>query len=85
MHHVDRIQAPLLLAHGADDDRVPVAHARMMVQALQEAGKDVEYLEFAREPHGFVAEGDRVRFYERLADFFATHLADRSVARGEGR
>ncbi|MBP1683908.1 MAG: Dipeptidyl aminopeptidase/acylaminoacyl peptidase [Deltaproteobacteria bacterium] len=83
LHNVSRIQAPVLLAHGADDDRVPVAHARMMAQALREAGKDIEYLEFAHEPHGFIAEGDRVRFYERLLDFFETHLMTRTSGRND--
>jgi len=81
LDNVSRIQAPVFLAHGADDRRVPVAHSRMMAQALRDAGKDVEYLEFAHEPHGFVAQEDRARFYERLADFFETHLATRPLAR----
>ncbi|MFN8625913.1 MAG: S9 family peptidase [Candidatus Binatia bacterium] len=80
-HNASRIMAPVLLAHGADDDRVPVVHARTMAQALRAAGKDVEYLEFAHEPHGFLAAADRVRFYERLAGFFEIHLAAPTVSR----
>jgi dipeptidyl aminopeptidase/acylaminoacyl peptidase len=75
--HVTRIRVPVFLAHGDDDDRVPVAHSRRMAQALRDAEKDVEYIEFAHEPHGFLSDEDRLHFYERLLDFFEKNLAAR--------
>lgn len=49
----------------------------MMAKASRDAGKDVEYLEFANESHGFLLEENRLRLYERLGDFFEQHLAPR--------
>jgi dipeptidyl aminopeptidase/acylaminoacyl peptidase len=54
-----RIRIPILLAHGAEDDVVPVSQSRRMKRALERAGKPVEYVEFASETHGeWSAEND---------------------------
>ena len=49
-----------------------------MNEALEDAGKDVEYLEFENEIHGFLLERNRIAFYTRLVEFFDEQL----VARG---
>lgn len=71
------IRAPVLLGHGEDDQRVHVRQSRRMAEALREAGKQVEYLEFPREVHGFLLEANRIRWYERVASFFEENLAPR--------
>jgi acetyl esterase/lipase len=43
--HVDPAAAPFLVVHGVHDTVVPVAHARRLVAALQEAGIAVDYVE----------------------------------------
>jgi acetyl esterase/lipase len=42
---VDPASAPFLVVHGVHDTVVPVAHARRLVTALQEAGIAVDYVE----------------------------------------
>jgi len=84
LDNVAKIRAPVLLAHGENDERVHVRHARMMAKALRSAGKDVEYLEFANEVHGLLLEENRLHFYERLGEFFDKHLAPRPRSAGEG-
>lgn len=77
-----KIRLPVFLAHGEDDDHVHVKHSQMMAKALRNAGKDVEYLEFPHEFHGFLLEQNRLRFYERLGEFFEKHLAAKVSAGG---
>jgi len=75
LESVGRISAPVLLGHGENDPSVHVKQSQKMAEALREAGKTVEYLEFEHEAHGFLLEANRIRWYERLAAFFAEHLA----------
>jgi dipeptidyl aminopeptidase/acylaminoacyl peptidase len=71
---VDRVDTPVLIAHGKNDPRVPVHEAQQLHQALEERGKDVEMIVFADEGHGFRKEENRIEFYTKLAEFFEKHL-----------
>ena len=46
LSHVDRLQAPLLLTHGANDWRVPVGESRAFADKARALGKPVTYVEF---------------------------------------
>jgi dipeptidyl aminopeptidase/acylaminoacyl peptidase len=48
-----RIAVPILVAHGQNDSRVPVAEARQIVAALRKAGRPVWYVLGKDEGHGF--------------------------------
>ena len=74
-HNVDRIRAPVLLAHGEDDPAVHIRQSERMARALKKAGKEVELLRFEHEAHGFLLQANRIRFYDALASFFRRHLA----------
>ena len=78
LRRASEIRAPVLLGHGEDDQRVHVRQSRRMAEALRTAGKQVEYLEFPKEVHGFLLEANRVRWYGRVAAFFEEHLAPRA-------
>ena len=80
LRHVAKIRAPVLLGHGADDQRVHVRQSRRMAEALKDAGKEYEYLEFPDEIHGFLLEANRIRWYEALSAFFEKNLAPRAAA-----
>ncbi len=71
---VERIDTPMLIAHGRNDPRVPVYEAEQLHQRLQKLGRDSELLIFEDEGHGFRKEINRIAFYEKLADFFQQHL-----------
>jgi dipeptidyl aminopeptidase/acylaminoacyl peptidase len=79
LRRVAEIRSPVLLGHGEDDQRVHVRQSRRMAEALEDAGKQVEYMEFPDEVHGFLLEANRVRWYERMAAFFEEHLAARQA------
>src|SRR5207237_10306701 len=42
--HVDKIKAPLLVVHGANDPRVPIGEAEQMCGRLKALGRTVEHL-----------------------------------------
>lgn len=71
---VDRIQTPVLIAHGKNDPRVPVYEAQQLYDEMKKRGQDAELLIFDDEGHGFRKEANRIVFYTRLADFFEKHL-----------
>ena len=77
LHNVKSIRAPVLLAHGQDDSIVSVKQSKIMADALRDAVKEVEYLEFDDEIHGFLLERNELQFYERLGAFFEKNLAPR--------
>ena len=74
IYKVDRIQAPLLIAHGENDPRVPIHEARQLQAKMKELNKPVEMITFPDEGHGFRKEKNQIKFYETLADFFERHL-----------
>jgi dipeptidyl aminopeptidase/acylaminoacyl peptidase len=74
IHRVDRIQAPVLVAHGRRDPRVPITESEQLVAALQERQKPVTYLTFDYAGHGFIRPDDRRRIYTAVAAFFTAHL-----------
>ena len=75
--HVDKIRAPLFIAQGANDPRVNRAESLQIVDAMKQAGKPVEYLEFADEGHGFARPENRLKFYAAAEKFLAQHLGGR--------
>ncbi|MFG6464754.1 prolyl oligopeptidase family serine peptidase [Roseateles sp. DXS20W] len=69
-----RLKAPVLLAFGEDDLRVPLAHGKRMRDALRAAGNEPEWVTYPGEGHGFSVVKNRVDFAERMAAFLARHL-----------
>ena len=74
VHLASRIQAPLLLAHGEEDRRVPLAHATRMRDALTAAGHPPEWVLYPDEGHGFSKHEDELDFARRLDAFLAKYL-----------
>ncbi|MBC8446904.1 MAG: S9 family peptidase [Chloroflexi bacterium] len=74
LHHVDKIRAPLLVIHGANDPRVPIGEAEQIVEALRARSVPVEYLRYEDEGHGLVKLKNRLDAYPRVAEFLDRHL-----------
>ena len=72
--HVDKFNVPVLIVHGEDDKRVPIQNAREMRDALQKAGKPVEYLTKPKEGHGFYKEENNVDRYKTTEVFLEKYL-----------
>lgn len=69
LENVEKFRAPVLLAHGEDDERVHVAHSQKMAKALSKAGKRVDLLVLKNEAHAFRAEEGRIEFFQTLGRF----------------
>lgn len=81
---VDRIKAPLLIAHGANDVRVVVAQSEEMVEAMRKKDKPLEHVvTYGDEGHRFVRPETRLHFYAKAEEFLARHLGGRLEPIGE--
>jgi len=66
--HVERLRAPLLLTHGANDSRVPVAESRQLAAKAKELRVPVTYVEFAGQGHHIEGVGRRAEFFQANFD-----------------
>ena len=74
IHRVDRVRAPTIVLHGANDTNVPVVEAEQVVENLKRRGVPVEYVLFPDEGHGWRKTANRVRSTVAIVKFFETHL-----------
>lgn len=78
-----KIKAPVLLMHANQDERVPIEHSTKMRDALERAGRSVEWQEFALEGHGLFAPHNRKRQLELMTTFLRRHIGDGTHAPGQ--
>jgi dipeptidyl aminopeptidase/acylaminoacyl peptidase len=69
-----KIKAPLLLAYGGRDRRVPLVHGEKMRDALKQAGSPPEWIVYDNEGHGWARTVNRVDFWRRTEAFLAKYL-----------
>jgi dipeptidyl aminopeptidase/acylaminoacyl peptidase len=65
----DKIKGRLLIAHGANDPRVPLSDAQILAENMRKSGKKVETLIFDDEGHGFRKLKNNLIFYDRIVKF----------------
>jgi dipeptidyl aminopeptidase/acylaminoacyl peptidase len=70
----DKIDVPVLLVHGEDDQRAPFAQAKAMRAALDAAHKPYEWMAVPGEGHGFYKEENRAAFLNKLQSFLDAHI-----------
>jgi dipeptidyl aminopeptidase/acylaminoacyl peptidase len=80
INKVDRIRAPLLVIHGANDPRVPISETEQMVDQLQEFGRTVEFLRLEDEGHQIAKLHNKLVAYPLVADFLTRHLLGETPA-----
>ena len=80
IHRVDRVTAPTLVLHGANDTNVPVVEAEQVVASLKRRGVPVEYVLFPDEGHGWRKTANRVRSTLEIVRWFERHLTPTSTA-----
>jgi dipeptidyl aminopeptidase/acylaminoacyl peptidase len=74
IHKADRIKAPLFIAHGLEDPRVPPGESEMMVSVLRGRGHPYEIVRIEGEGHGFQRQHNRLRVYAALVRFLERHI-----------
>ena len=67
--HVDRMQAPLFIIHGANDPRVPLGEAEQIHAELTARGVRCELRVYHDEGHGLSKLANRIDAYPRVAAF----------------
>jgi dipeptidyl aminopeptidase/acylaminoacyl peptidase len=77
--HVDKIRAPLLVIHGANDPRVPIGEAEQMVARLRDLGRTVEFLRLEDEGHQIAKLKNKLVAYPLAVDFLRRHLLNPAV------
>jgi dipeptidyl aminopeptidase/acylaminoacyl peptidase len=75
---IDRIAAPLLVIHGANDIRVLRQDSDDVVAELRKLGRPVEYLLFDNEGHSIRRWRNRLEMWRRIEDTLAECLGGRS-------
>ena len=69
-----RIKAPLLLAYGGADRRVPIYHGRKFLDAIKPHNKQVEWIEYQDEGHGWRLPANRVDFWGKVEKFLDKNI-----------
>ena len=80
VHLADRIDVPVFLAAGGEDERTPIEHSHRMERALRQAGVPVETLYYDTEGHGFYVDAHRVEFQQRVLGFLERHIGPKDAA-----
>lgn len=73
----EKIERPLLIAHGANDPRVKQGEANQIVRAAARRGQPVTYVLYSDEGHGFTRPENRLSFYAISEAFLAQCLGGR--------
>ena len=78
IHFLDKIVRPLLIAQGANDQRVPRSETDTLVQTLKDKGVPVTYVVYSDEGHGLARAQNRLAFYAVAEGFLAQRLGGRA-------
>lgn len=78
LSQIDRITAPLLVIHGANDVRVVKQDSDEVVTELKKLGRPVQYLVFDNEGHQIRRWRNRLAMWRSIEDFLAGCLGGRS-------
>ncbi|MDA0329678.1 MAG: S9 family peptidase [Gemmatimonadetes bacterium] len=80
----ENVTTPLLITHGEEDRRVPIAQGEQYFRTLKKMGNDVEFLRFPREGHGIQEPRHRIFLDQEQAKWFERWVrSPRAVTDGE--
>jgi dipeptidyl aminopeptidase/acylaminoacyl peptidase len=74
VYFADKITAPVLIIQGKKDQRVPQVQARIMVEALEKAGRKPQTLFLSGVGHNYGQPKDREEIYNATVEFLEKHL-----------
>jgi dipeptidyl aminopeptidase/acylaminoacyl peptidase len=74
IHKVDRVIAPTIVLHGANDTNVPVVEAEQVVESLEQRDIPVKYVLFPDEGHGWRKTENRVTSDVEIVRWFEEYL-----------
>jgi dipeptidyl aminopeptidase/acylaminoacyl peptidase len=72
--HADQVKIPILLMHGANDTTVPIEQSEIERDALERAGKKVEFVKFDTDDHYFSLAATRIGMLTELQKFLHDNI-----------
>ena len=69
-----QVRRPLLMAYGGADRRVPIDHGKAFRDAVSRTNKDVEWIVYRDEGHGWRTLETQVDFWSRVEKFLDSNL-----------
>ena len=85
---VDRVKTPIMITHGEQDRRVPIAQAEQYYRALRKRGVPATFVRYPREGHGIQEPNHLIDLLRRHLEWFDKHLkpaAERTATTTESR
>jgi len=74
-----RVKAPLLMAYGGVDRRVPLKHGTAFKDAVTKTNPQVQWIVYPNEGHGWRELATNVDFWSRVEKFLDTHIGPNST------
>ena len=74
VQQADKLEAPIIIVSGKEDQRAPIEHAYALADALEEAGKEHELIIVEKEGHGFRKPENRLMLYKKMLEHFNSTL-----------
>ena len=75
--YAEKVETPVLLLHGEDDNRCPIGQSEEMFVSLKRLGKEVELVRFPGSSHSFLRSGHpkmRVEYLRRMKGWFDARI-----------
>ena len=69
-----RVTQPLLMAYGGVDRRVPIDHGTQFRDAVRKTNRQVEWIDYAQEGHGWRLPANSIDFWTRVETFLDKNL-----------
>ena len=80
IEHTSKVTTPLLITHGEEDRRVPIAQAEEYYRLLKKQGKTVEFLRYPREGHGITEPMHRLHLDVEQEKWIDQYLRKRVIS-----
>jgi dipeptidyl aminopeptidase/acylaminoacyl peptidase len=85
MEYVTSATTPLLITHGEEDRRVPIAQAEQFWRGMDRLDRPVVFLRYPREGHGISEPVHRADLYQRQLAWFDHYLKGEGERSPDGR
>jgi dipeptidyl aminopeptidase/acylaminoacyl peptidase len=72
--YIKNLKCPILIIQGANDPRVVKNESDQIVETLRQMNREVEYLVFEDEGHGFTKRKNEFIGMKRTCEFLVEHL-----------
>ncbi len=74
LEQASKLKRPLLMAYGAEDQRVPLKHGTAFRNAVLKTNKDVEWVVYPNEGHGWRELDTNIDFWTRVENFLERNI-----------